>query len=788
MAAQNHVIPEIKVTQTDSPSPDVIEENLLARAVSKLTSVTNNNELSYRKYSDPVVIPIAMQNGHIRYLKPESLLIEDSEKTPLLGFTAPSTPRQRRRSFGYQDKRFDDDAPKIVEVNRKSKWRQYLNYLKIAIVSSILVASVVTYAAEQEHSLTYKQYIASYDKRVVLNLTEHLQHRPMLRMTLRGRFVQNSVPSAHSGDFFITLQTTSCDLFTETNVVEEQLDILPEHLREEVPEAEVTFIFDLEPYATNSCNVQVLMSTDAESMPFSVQINELSSNFQYGVIYAACVLFGLYMLIIFEIVHRALAAMLAATVSISILSTMNEKPTVEEIMQWIDIETICLLFGMMVIVALICETGFFDYVAVLAYKLAKGSVWPLLTILCLTTAVISAFLDNVTTILLLTPITIRLSEVMNLNPKYVLIALVMFSNVGGTATAVGDPPNVIIVSNAEIQKSGIEFANFTMHLGLGIVFVLAATYGLIYVMYRTCIRLTLDDKPEVVEIKQEIQVWRRAAKNLSLYSRDESTVRKMLMEKVDVLENLLKKRMYNQRRTEEDYKASLLELEKNYKIHDWPLLIKSGIVLLAVIVMFFMHSLVPGMNISLGWIALMGAILLLLLADFSEVEQLLCWVEWSTLIFFAALFVVMEALASMGLLEYIGDATEQFILGVDEDKRLLVSLVLILWVSAIASSFIDNIPFTTVMLKIVLKMGKNPSLGLPLQPLVWALAFGACLGGNGTVIGASANVVCAGVAEQHGYRFSFWEFFKVGFPTTLVTTTVAMVYLIICHVVLEWNY
>jgi len=368
------------------------------------------------------------------------------------------------------------------------------------------------------------------------------------------------------------------------------------------------------------------------------------------------------------------------------------------------------------------------------------------------------------------------------------VNLVIFSNVGGTATAVGDPPNVIIVSDADIKDAGIEFTNFTMHMGLGVIFVLVVTYGCVILMYRSCIKLTLEDHPEIAELKQEIHVWKRAAKSVSLYSRDEEMVRKTLLRKVAALENKLKKKRYSIRPNEDDYKASLLELERNYKIKDWPLLIKTGFVLFCVIMMFFMHSIVPGMNISLGWIALMGAILLLVLADLSDVEHLFSWVEWSTLIFFAALFVVMEAITKMGLLEAIGGATETFILGLEEDMRLTASIILVLWVSAIASSFIDNIPFTTVMLKIVLKLGSNPSLGLPLQPLVWSLAFGACLGGNGTLIGASANVVCAGVAEQHGYRFTFFEFFKVGFPIMLITTFTAMLYLLVCHVALDWNY
>lgn len=194
-----------------------------------------------------------------------------------------------------------------------------------------------------------------------------------------------------------------------------------------------------------------------------------------------------------------------------------------------------------------------------------------------------------------------------------------------------------------------------------------------------------------------------------------------------------------------------------------------------------MHSLPDIQRLSLGWTALLGAVLLLILSDREDMESILARVEWSTLLFFAALFVLMESLSELGLIDWIGTQTENVILTVDEESRLAVAILIILWVSAIASAFVDNIPLTTMMIKVSISLAEKKALNLPLQPLVWALALGACLGGktirfylegmkflilflfvlgNGTLIGASANVVCAGVAEQHGYRFTFIEYFK----------------------------
>ncbi|ODN03825.1 P protein [Orchesella cincta] len=188
-----------------------------------------------------------------------------------------------------------------------------------------------------------------------------------------------------------------------------------------------------------------------------------------------------------------------------------------------------------------------------------------------------------------------------------------------------------------------------------------------------------------------------------------------------------------------------------------------------------MHS-IPELNLSMGWTALLGAVLLLILADRKELEGIFSRVEWSTLIFFSALFIVMESVSKLGLLDWIGNQTEEVILHVNPESRTIVAILIILWVSGIASAFIDNIPFTTMMIQIVTKLAT--SLQLPLNPLVWALAFGTCLGGNGTLIGASANVVCAGVADQHGYRFSFVDYFRIGFPMMIVSLVVASAYLV----------
>uniref|UniRef100_A0A2K6TBQ2 OCA2 melanosomal transmembrane protein n=1 Tax=Saimiri boliviensis boliviensis TaxID=39432 RepID=A0A2K6TBQ2_SAIBB len=424
----------------------------------------------------------------------------------------------------------------------------------------------------------------------------------------------------------------------------------------------------------------------------------------------------------------------------------------------------------MILVAIFSETGFFDYCAVKAYQLSRGRVWAMIIMLCLIAAVLSAFLDNVTTMLLFTPVTIRYAEhlcfgvVARKGPSAVSFPLVYFQ--------------------------GLDFAGFTAHMFIGICLVLLVSFPLLRLLYWNR-KLYNKEPSEIVELKHEIHVWRLTAQRISPASREETAVRRLLLGKVVTLEHLLARRLrtFHRQISQEDknWETNIQELQKKHGISDKILLAKCLAVLGFVIIMFFLNSFVPGIHLDLGWIAILGAIWLLILADIHDFEIILHRVEWATLLFFAALFVLMEALAHLHLIEYVGEQTALLIKMVPEEQRLTAAIVLVVWVSALASSLIDNIPFTATMIPVLLNLSQDPEVGLPVLPLMYALAFGACLGGNGTLIGASANVVCAGIAEQHGYGFSFVEFFRLGFPMMVVSCTVGMCYLLVAHVVLGWN-
>ena len=439
------------------------------------------------------------------------------------------------------------------------------------------------------------------------------------------------------------------------------------------------------------------------------------------------ILLFVYALIITEVVHRTLAAAVGGLAAIVALNyyKAGDALTLAETTTLIEWETIGLLLGMMVMVGIISHTGIFEWFAVEAYKKSGGNVWTLVVILCAVTAVLSAFLDNVTTMLLLTPVTIQLARVLDLNPIPLLIAEVLFSNIGGAATMIGDPPNIIIgsmMSETAIEKAGysdlasdgVTFNDFIIELAPGIMLTIVPTFMMLKWMY---------------------------AEEFS-------------GERIRDVE----------------------ELESKYGVKDAKMLKTSGAVLILVILGFFLN---PVLHIPVSWVALVGAVVMLLVTDRHDLEEPLEKVEWTTLIFFAGLFVLIHSLQHLGVISWIGDQVEAAIVSFDEEYRFVAALVIILWVSAVASAFIDNIPYTITMIPVVLQI--SSSLQLDLGPMIWALAFGACLGGNGTLIGASANVVTAGMSEEAGYPISFNEFFKAGFPVMLMTVSIITGYVVMVY-------
>uniref|UniRef100_A0A2A4JVQ7 Citrate transporter-like domain-containing protein n=1 Tax=Heliothis virescens TaxID=7102 RepID=A0A2A4JVQ7_HELVI len=508
---------------------------------------------------------------------------------------------------------------------------------------------------------------------------------------------------------------------------------LLENQMEDFHESKTRFsILQLPPLSTNTSVLSVRLSTTSHTIvPFTLSYTLDPLDRTAGLVYACILLASLYGLIVFEVINRTMAALLLSTASLAALAIAGERPSIPELISWLDVETLLLLFSMMVLVAFLAETGVFDYFAVLTFQLAKGKIWPLITLLCVITSVVSLLLDNVTTVLLMTPVTIRLCVVMKMDPVPVLLSMVMFCNLGGTATPVGDPPNVIIASNKQVVQAGINFTNFTIHMTLGILLVAIQTYFQLRFIFRDPNKLRISESEDIQEVRRQISIWRHAADSLPHLSNDHLIVKRRLEKKIVKLTvklDLLVKEGKVRTCPKESFETTLADMREKYKIRDKALLVKCSVTIAFVVIVFFLHSLPEFNRVSLGWSALLGALLLLTLADREDLEPVLHRIEWSTLLFFAALFVLMEALSKLGLIGYIGGWTEALILRVHENDRLAVALVLMVWVSGITSAFVDNVPLTTMMVRVVTSLGTHPTLNLPMAPLIWALSFGVCLG------------------------------------------------------------
>ena len=402
-----------------------------------------------------------------------------------------------------------------------------------------------------------------------------------------------------------------------------------------------------------------------------------------------------YILIIFEKFPISVLAMLGAVIMV-----MTGVLGAEEAFKAIDLNVIFLLVGMMIMVSILAETGLFEWIAIKATQLVRGEPIPLLVLLMLATAVFSAFLDNVTTILLIVPVTIVMLENLKLDTKPFIIGEILASNIGGTATLIGDPPNILIGSEA-----GFSFNDFIINLGPVIIINLIVTIFLLYFFY--CRKL---------KVSREL-------------------------------------------------KAHIMELSPDRALKDKKLMYQSLVILLLVIAGFVSHEIT---HIEPSIIALAGAMALILVSK-KEPEEIFEKVEWPTLFFFMGLFIMVEGLVEVGVIQMLAEATLSLTKGDFQKTALFIGIL-----SSSVSPIIDNIPYTTTMLPLI----KNLETAFPnVDALWWSLALGACLGGNATLIGASANVVAANISKKNGKVISFIEYLKYGLPLTFVTIVIAMIYL-----------
>lgn len=409
------------------------------------------------------------------------------------------------------------------------------------------------------------------------------------------------------------------------------------------------------------------------------------------------IIFSLVILsIITEKIDRTVAA-----ISGAVLMIIANVLTLDKSISYIDFNTIGVLLGMMIVVSIVKNSGLFEYIAIYTAKKSKGNPWRIMVYFILITAILSALLDNVTTVLLVGPMTIVICQILKVNPVPFLMTEIIASNVGGTSTLIGDPPNIMIGSAANLS-----FSDFITNLGFVVIVILISLI--------ICFKL-----------------------------------------------------IYGKEINNGTNEVAITSLDENKAIQDKPLLYKSIIVLFLILLGFIFHS---KLNIESSIIALSGACIMLIIGKQDAVE-IINSVEWSTIIFFIGLFIVVGGISESGVIKSLASYLIKLTNG-----NTTYAMCIILWVSAIISSFLDNIPFVATLIPLILTMQTQ---GMNVMPLWWATSLGACLGGNGTLIGASANVVLANIGEKHGYDISFKRYFRLGFPVMLLTIFISTIYLLL---------
>ncbi len=406
-----------------------------------------------------------------------------------------------------------------------------------------------------------------------------------------------------------------------------------------------------------------------------------------------------YTLIVTEVFHRSVSA-LAGAMAVFLLGLLN----LETAVRYVDWNTIGLLVGMMIIVTITRRTGIFEFLAMKAAVKVRGDGVKLLIALSFITAVASALLDNVTTVLLMVPVTFALCDELELPVMPFLFAQILSSNIGGTATLIGDPPNIMIGSATHLT-----FNDFLINLAPISFVILTVTILLLSMLYRKKLQV----KPELRE--------------------------------------------------------KILSFNPENELKDRKLLVQSLSVLALTILGFALHGV---LNLETAIIALGGAALLMVITR-EEPEETLLGVEWPTIFFFIGLFIVVGSLEETGVIKTIAE----YALSLTGGETVTTGL-LVLWLSAIASSFVDNIPFVATMIPLIQEMGQMGGIA-NLDPLWWSLALGACLGGNGSLVGAAANVIVAGMSERRGTPISFIGFLKIGFPMMILSIIISMIYLLL---------
>nr|XP_017032576.1 P protein [Drosophila kikkawai] len=523
---------------------------------------------------------------------------------------------------------------------------------------------------------------------------------------------------------------------------------------------EATKFFEIAP--PDAEDTQAVVSVESKSAtPVSLLIEvEARPMSNRAVIYAGLLIILLFSVLTANILDRTFVALLVGAIGIAVLTVLCDRPDLTTIVSFVNFETLMLLFGLMVIVDRMATTGIFNYLVVLIYRVSMGQAWPLVFFLSMLTAFLSAFLNSHNMALVLTPITIRLCETMALQTQLVLIIMAIYANLGGALTPLGTAANAIVSNHPVAVANGVNFVNFFGHMLPGVLVAVLVAFPLLYLTLRK--RLFRLDQNQIDRMDLMAEGMKPPTESLLqlIAQRELRQPSKWWLKPGD------------------NYNHTLARLEDSYRIRDKPLLIKCCITLAFIYLCMILHSF-RGVadGGTLGWVILLAAFLLIILDNKSHLDGTLEIIQWTILLFIAALYVLTETVARLGLFKWLGDHAAKALSEEELRNQSRVAIMVLIWTTACLSILIDNIAVTNIMLSFCFEV--TDSNQLPVRPMIWAIIFGGCFGGNGSLLAAMSNQTLAWIAQKAGYKIHFCRFFVIGFPIMIVTLVIGSGYLLI---------
>ncbi|KAK3273681.1 hypothetical protein CYMTET_18091 [Cymbomonas tetramitiformis] len=633
-----------------------------------------------------------------------------------------------------------DEGPTIIKFDRRRDL-PILGFIVCISLASLLLMSLWS-PIERRHDihtvhmhtysavLTSPLYAVSADKSLTIELKENPREAFEIKMAIpcslvdcgggshrrrrRSRHLLTSdvLKDVVHGSQEYTNTTVHFELYY-TTASESKMYYSEQLEMEEDEEAELLKEIDLHDYDIPSdSDLSVHIHTDSVdpvALMFQiVQFNSIGAN-RFPI--CAVLFITTFILIVSEVIHRVYATILGSLLGLLLLSVTHDVPGIAHVANMIDFGTLMLLFSMMISVHLLSKTGVFQWVAIQIAAYADGNLRLLFFLMANIVGVLSAFLNNVTVVMLVGPVTIRLCQQLKVDPVPFYLAQTISTTIGGTATLIGDPPNVVIGNKLELP-----FNDFLYYNGPLVIFILPMGTVVLYYFFK-------DKIPHKVELNLE-------------------------------------------------------KLQRDNQITDERALSYVGT--LTVMVMFVGLFMSPVHGREPSWFCLLAMFFSCLAVSHHNIRDLLKIVEWDTLLFFGCLFVFVESLAELGFIREIGQALTDIIKSVPQESRLGVALLLVLWVSAIGSAFLESLPYTTTITYILLDMRNNQAdeLGIDVNKLAWALSVGACVGGIGSIMGSSANLVAMSVSERYSpdQKIKGSDFLRYGFPTLVVTVMFSSLY------------